>query len=264
MLARFLSRKFILAVLAGIAGIAVAAYPEQSDSIQRLTELIGGLAVTLLVTLGYIHTEGKVDAAKAANPLPVDPPAPATSPPGAVSSPAIIGLLMLGLVLGATGCQSTPTKRWAMAAESFNSAQQAFQQAAEARLLTDEQIVLAGHAIEAADAALRVAKAQLPEGSKSFDDYLAIVSAVAEQLVKIFQEAHAGQKVSVDHVRGDYGWGGAGADRHRVDQPALGDRGGAGRPDSRADPGDFQSARSHDGQVAGTGGRGRGADRRAA
>jgi len=62
---RFLSRKFIAAFSAQLAGLSVLIWPEQEAAINAGFESLTGLIVTLLAALGYITAEAAVDRARA-------------------------------------------------------------------------------------------------------------------------------------------------------------------------------------------------------
>lgn len=62
---RYLSRKFLLALAAQLAGLAVLIWPEHEQSILAGAEAIVALAVVLLSTLGYLTAEAAVDRKRA-------------------------------------------------------------------------------------------------------------------------------------------------------------------------------------------------------
>lgn len=62
---RFLSRKFITAFAAQLAGLFVLIWPGHASAITSGFESLAGLVVALLAALGYVTAEAAVDRARA-------------------------------------------------------------------------------------------------------------------------------------------------------------------------------------------------------
>jgi drug/metabolite transporter (DMT)-like permease len=60
-LSKWLSRKFIVAAVAQLAGIAMLIWPSQGDVIAGLAQSVAALVVVVLAALGYVKTEGQLD-----------------------------------------------------------------------------------------------------------------------------------------------------------------------------------------------------------
>jgi len=63
---KFTSRKFLLAVSTGLAGVLVALgklTPEQSDALVKSVEVAAGALLAIAGTVAYIAGEAKIDAA---------------------------------------------------------------------------------------------------------------------------------------------------------------------------------------------------------
>ncbi len=56
-----LSRKFILTVGMVVTGLLVAVYPDHEDTITSIVTQIGGFAISILVTLGWLVIQGADD-----------------------------------------------------------------------------------------------------------------------------------------------------------------------------------------------------------
>lgn len=59
---RLLSRKFILAAIGQITGLAVLIYPDHAGPIEQAATHVGALLLMALSALGYISGESKIDA----------------------------------------------------------------------------------------------------------------------------------------------------------------------------------------------------------
>ncbi|MCC7407410.1 MAG: hypothetical protein IT442_05020 [Phycisphaeraceae bacterium] len=194
MLARFTSRKFLIALVVALGGLALALWPEQEDQIktlmQQATDMVG-LLIAAISAVAYIMGESKIDAARAGNTgTPPPDPSAAASAASATAVKSLGALLVLGLLLGSAGCASyTPTQKWATARVGLTTATDLLTEAAKTGKLTDQQIVDADKGIQSARAALSAAEAQLPEGAQGFEDYLKIVDAVLERLIQLHLQA---------------------------------------------------------------------------
>jgi hypothetical protein len=62
---RFASRKFIVALIAQLAGVAVLIWPTQAQGIVEAADAITALIVVVLSALGYLSAEASVDRARA-------------------------------------------------------------------------------------------------------------------------------------------------------------------------------------------------------
>ncbi len=62
---RFTSRKFIVAAVAQLAGLAMLIWPAQAEGIAAAADSIAALLVIALSALGYLGAEASVDRARA-------------------------------------------------------------------------------------------------------------------------------------------------------------------------------------------------------
>lgn len=62
---RFTSRKFIIALIAQIAGLVALIWPGHSEGIGAAADAIAAMLVMLLSGLGYITAEASIDRARA-------------------------------------------------------------------------------------------------------------------------------------------------------------------------------------------------------
>jgi hypothetical protein len=58
---KWLSRKFIVSVIAQLASVAMLLWPGQTDLVTGLAQSLAALAVLVLSALGYVKTEGQLD-----------------------------------------------------------------------------------------------------------------------------------------------------------------------------------------------------------
>jgi len=63
---RFASRKFIVAMVAQLAGLAMLIWPDHQAGIAAAADAVVAMAVVLLSALGYLTAEAAVDRARAA------------------------------------------------------------------------------------------------------------------------------------------------------------------------------------------------------
>ena len=61
MSSKWTSRKFWIAIITGISGMVTAIWGASTGA---TVETVAGLALTILITLGYITAEAKVDSAR--------------------------------------------------------------------------------------------------------------------------------------------------------------------------------------------------------
>lgn len=212
-LEKFTSRKFLVTLLAQIAGLLILFLPEHTDQINQGVNTFGALALMVLSAIGYLKAEGAVDAAKAkasgvvgaaeadsdkppsVTEKPLNAVFVAEKPPGTFKTTSI--LLVLGLCFLMAGCAYTPTKRWAAAREGLTAATQTLSSLATQDILSDKEIVMANKLVQSARAALEAAETQLPAGGKTFDDYLDIVGAIVQRLQHI-----QGKPLSMEDTHG--------------------------------------------------------------
>ena len=64
---RWASRKFILAMVAQIAGFFVLLWPEHDELIQQLSQSLAGLLVIAISATTYVASEASIDRQRAAN-----------------------------------------------------------------------------------------------------------------------------------------------------------------------------------------------------
>ncbi len=64
---RFTSRKFLTVVGVELGLIVAHFSPEHADAVQDMVLRIGTLVGIILVALGYIYTQGKIDKVEATN-----------------------------------------------------------------------------------------------------------------------------------------------------------------------------------------------------
>lgn len=64
---RFTSRKFIVALIAQIAGLIGLIWPQHAQGVMATADAITSMAVILLTGLGYMTVEAAVDRARAQN-----------------------------------------------------------------------------------------------------------------------------------------------------------------------------------------------------
>jgi hypothetical protein len=92
-------------------------------------------------------------------------------------------LIVLLLVLAATGCAATPEDRWYQQRESLNTANRIY--LAHVPTMSDEQIVHYGELLQTARAHLDAAKAQLPDGGSSFNATLDLIESLLVRIVAL-------------------------------------------------------------------------------
>lgn len=85
-------------------------------------------------------------------------------------------------VVAAQGCAATATNKWAQARVTLTSAQDSVLLAHSAGLLTDEDLVRADALVQSARVALDQAETYLPDGGTSFEQRLAIIDRIIDQL----------------------------------------------------------------------------------
>jgi hypothetical protein len=61
MSSKWTSRKFWVTIITGLSGMATAIWGASTGA---TVETVAGLTLTILVSLGYIHAESKVDSAR--------------------------------------------------------------------------------------------------------------------------------------------------------------------------------------------------------
>ncbi len=61
MIQKFKSRKFLLALLGQVTGLAVLFYPQHTDAIANAITSFGALALMGLTATGWIKIEGQLD-----------------------------------------------------------------------------------------------------------------------------------------------------------------------------------------------------------
>lgn len=62
---RWTSRKFLLAVVAQLAGFLVLLWPQHQEMIMQLAQSLGALIVILVSTTTYVASEASVDVERA-------------------------------------------------------------------------------------------------------------------------------------------------------------------------------------------------------
>lgn len=200
---RLLSRKFLLTVVSSIAGLALIFWPNQSEKIQQVSTIVGGLLVAI-AGAAFVQGEAKVDAARLANQPLVETTHTTTDSEGNVESKTtsksvspviLLALLMMLPHLG--GCaNTTPTKRWATAQDSLSTTRRLLVQASQQGILKPEDVLTIDPFVQSAQRALEVAETQLPAGGDTFTNYMSIVDAVLKRLMEIYaqraqEEPHA-------------------------------------------------------------------------
>lgn len=92
-------------------------------------------------------------------------------------------LIVILLVLAATGCAATPEDRWYQQRESLNTANRIY--LAHVPTMSDEQIVHYGELLQTARVQLDQAKDQLPGGGASFDATLDLIESILTRIVAL-------------------------------------------------------------------------------
>lgn len=69
---RWTSRKFLMAVAAQIAALAVLLWPDRADAVAGAIESVAALLVAVLSALGYITVEGSIDKTRAGEQVAVE------------------------------------------------------------------------------------------------------------------------------------------------------------------------------------------------
>jgi hypothetical protein len=86
------------------------------------------------------------------------------------------------------GCGSTPTARWASAAESLNIARDTTLELHAAGVVSDATLIKADKVEKVARGALKVAEAQLPEGGEGFEHWLSVAKGGIIELAAAYAE----------------------------------------------------------------------------
>lgn len=98
------------------------------------------------------------------------------------------------IVLTMTSCADTPSKRWAQGQETVISFQNLASQQAEQGRLSDQNIVTIDLFFQSARQALQVSEQMLPEGGKSFEQYLNVIDSILGKLAEILGQPGVGKQ----------------------------------------------------------------------
>ncbi|MDI1345267.1 MAG: hypothetical protein PSV22_14365 [Pseudolabrys sp.] len=103
----------------------------------------------------------------------------------------VAALVLLSLV----ACTSTPSRQWASARDALTIAQDTVLELRKVDAISDADLVAADRLVQPARKALAVAETQLPEGGKTFDEWMAVVRATLVKIAEMEQDrlASAGE-----------------------------------------------------------------------
>jgi hypothetical protein len=95
-------------------------------------------------------------------------------------------LSMLALIVGMIGCGTTPTQRWDAATTAAQTAREVSMKLHQGGAISTDDLVEIHRVDLATRGALDVAYTQLPDGGKTFDEYMAIAEAGLTSIAELY------------------------------------------------------------------------------
>lgn len=176
---RFKSRKFLVAMLAQLTGLAVLfAGPEHADAIEAAAQSIGALLLMALTAGGYILGEAKVDAAEAAK-----------------KTPALLALILPVMLLGGcVGTQFSDAQVYKMTSNTYADTLDEIVRQSQLGMIDDETMEQVKSISEQLSPVFDQMEAAIVEGrSLDFESAMRSARTLLDRLIAIQLEAERSQ-----------------------------------------------------------------------